>query len=272
MCAVTSLSLPIHTAHCHNPYAASINKSTDARRIHVLLTCIVPREREESKPRQGIRKSRHKLPKKEFGAAVPGYAFANSDFEEARDGAAWTDNQLMQAVAASDEKAFAILMRRHAPIMVALARRITLNASDADEVVQEAFLRVWTNAQRWDADGPATFHTWARRIVTNLAIDRSRRAKPLPLEAAGDPADPLVDIAGTAERNDEARFVRDALERLPARQRAAVALCYFEEKSGAQAADIMGLTVGAVEALLVRAKRGLRQILDLGGTTTPEGK
>lgn len=167
----------------------------------------------------------------------------------------------MCAVAEADQKAFGILMGRHVPKMVALARRITLNAHDADEVVQEAFLRVWTNAPRWDIHGPAQFRTWLRRIVTNLAIDRNRRPKPLPLEVAGDPPDPAKNAEAGLERDDMDRQVRRALESLPPRQRAAVALYYFEELTAAEAANILGLSLGATEALLVRARKGLRNVL-----------
>jgi len=122
-------------------------------------------------------------------------------------------------------------------------------------------LRVWTKAGQWDINGTATFRTWLYRVVTNLAIDRTRKPRSLPLEAAGDPMDPSMDVEGDMERSEEAQAVRDALDQLPARQRAAVALCYFEGKTGNDAADILGMSVGAVESLLVRARRSLRSSL-----------
>ena len=201
------------------------------------------------------------MPKRDDGAAASSNVFAESDLDETGNGDALLDNALMQAVAQANQKAFSILMRRHVPTMVALARRITLNVSDADEIVQEAFLRVWVNAPRWDVDGTALFRTWLHRIVTNLAIDRRRKPQSSPLEAAGDPPDPLKDTAGDLERSDEAQQVRRALAQLPPRQRAAIALCYLEEMTAMEAAKILGLSTGATEALLVRARRSLRNIL-----------
>ena len=138
-----------------------------------------------------------------------------------------SDEALMLAIAQEDSAAFRILMRRHTKSMVGLARRITLNGADADEVVQEAFLRLWKHAPKWDVNGPAKIRTWLQRVVTNLAIDRCRKHKPLPLEAAGDPADPAHDTEGSYYKGEAALQVRAALDDLPPRQRAAVALCYF---------------------------------------------
>ncbi len=198
------------------------------------------------------------MPKRDNGAIAP-HIYSNP--AETGDGDALNDNALMLAIGHGDQEAFSILMQRHIPSMVALSRRITLNNSDADEVVQEAFLRVWTHAGRWDANGSAQFRTWLHRIVANLSIDRGRRSKALPLEVAGDPADLRVDIEGDLARSDQDLLVRDALAQLPSRQRAAVALCYFDDRTGAEAAEILGISAGAVESLLVRARRSLRDLL-----------
>ena len=172
-----------------------------------------------------------------------------------------SDETLMLAIAKNDGAAFRLLMQRHTKSMVSLARRITLNVSDADEVVQEAFLRLWKQAPKWDVNGPARIRTWLQRVVTNLAIDRCRRQKLLPLEAAGDPQDEAQDTEASLGNKEEAEQVRAAMNALPPRQRAAIALCYFEELTDAQAADNLGVSVGALESLLVRARRHLRESL-----------
>ena len=89
-----------------------------------------------------------------------------------------SDNDLLAAVAEGDRNSFAILMKRYLVPMVALAQRIVLDREQAREIAQEAFLRVWKHASKWDADGTATFHTWLRRVTTNLAISRKRRFRP----------------------------------------------------------------------------------------------
>src|SRR6476646_7602641 len=106
-----------------------------------------------------------------------------------------SDEALMARVARGDERAFQLLSRRHLPAMLGLARRILGNAAESEDVAQEAFLRVWTHAPRWQP--LAQFRTWLTRIVVNLCLDRKRRAPWVDLEAAGDLVDPTP---GAAER------------------------------------------------------------------------
>jgi len=201
------------------------------------------------------------LPKREDGAVASNRRLVALDCIESGGVGVWTDDQLMQAVALADARAFGFLMGRHVPKMTALARRITLNFHDADDVVQEAFLRVWTNAPRWKVDGPAQFRTWLQRIVTNLAIDRCRKPKPLPLEAAGDPPDPARDAETGMQMKDESQIIREAMAQLPEHQRAAIALYYFEEMTAAQVAEVLDRSPGSTEVLLTRARRALHSLL-----------
>lgn len=210
--------------------------------------------------------------KRDKGAVASSHILTTLDLNESGEGVALDDNELMQAIAAANARAFSLLMERHVPKMTALARRITLNAHDADEVVQEAFLRVWTHAARWNANGPAQFRTWLQRIVTNLAIDRCRKPKSLPIEVAGDPADPARDAETGMQAQDEARLVREAMALLPEKQRAVVALYYFEEMTAAQVADVLGQSVGATEVMLTRARQALRALLAGAGMIRKGGK
>ena len=106
-----------------------------------------------------------------------------------------SDEDLMERVAQGDEPAFRLLSRRYAARALRLARRITGNRADAEEVVQEALLRVWVNAPRWRP--LAAFRTWFYRVVLNLCLSRRRRAPFLPLAAAGDPVDASADPAAS---------------------------------------------------------------------------
>ncbi|HXL69313.1 MAG TPA: sigma-70 family RNA polymerase sigma factor [Xanthobacteraceae bacterium] len=170
-----------------------------------------------------------------------------------------SDEDLMRRVAAGDERAFALLAPRHAARAIGLARRLTGNSADAEEIVQEALLRVWINAPRWRAQ--AQFRTWFYRIVVNLCLNRRRRAPFSPLTEAGDPPDPSLDPAARLERDETDRQVAAAVANLPARQRLVIMLTYEEGLSNADAAAVLDSSVSGVEALLVRAKRGLREKL-----------
>jgi RNA polymerase sigma-70 factor, ECF subfamily len=170
-----------------------------------------------------------------------------------------SDEDLMARIAQGDERAFRQLVARYAPRAVGLARRITRNEADADEIVQEALLRVWLNAPRWRPT--AAFRTWFYRVVVNLCLNRRRRAPMLALAAAGDPADSAPDAFARMQREEVDRRLIAAIAELPERQRVAIVLTYHEGLSNADTADVLETTVSSVEALLVRAKRALRDKL-----------
>jgi RNA polymerase sigma-70 factor (ECF subfamily) len=170
-----------------------------------------------------------------------------------------SDEELMLRIAKGDERAFRTLAPRYAARAIGLARRITGNEADAEEIVQDALLRVWINAPRWRPQ--AAFRTWFYRIVFNLALNRRRRAPFLPLEAAGDPPDPAASARERIERDETDHAVAAAIAALPERQRDAIALTYGEELTNAEAAMVLGTSVAGVESLLVRAKRTLREKL-----------
>src|SRR6202165_3682120 len=104
-----------------------------------------------------------------------------------------SDEERIRRCAEGDKRAFALLAPRHAARAIGLARRLTGSGDDAEEIVQEALLRVWVNAPRWRAE--AAFRTWFYRIVVNLSFNRRRRAPFAPLTEAGDPSDPSLDPA-----------------------------------------------------------------------------
>jgi len=171
------------------------------------------------------------------------------------------DNALIVATAGGDMRAFSGLSARYLRRIVALAQRMTGNASDADEIAQEAFLRLWRFAPAWDPDGTATVRTWLSRVAINLCLDLRRKKAFVALEEAGE----LVDQAkgGFEEASDQGkrRFINALLQELPERQRVAVILSYFEDMKGQEVAEAMDLSVKAVESLLVRARRALRDKL-----------
>lgn len=171
-----------------------------------------------------------------------------------------SDEALMARVAGGDERAFQLLSRRHLPAMLGLARRILGNAAEAEDVAQEAFMRVWTHARRWQP--LAQFRTWLTRVVINLCLDRKRRAPWVELERAGDIVDPAPDAGEKAEDDERERMLAAAIGKLPVRQRSAIVLTYGDGMSNAQVAEILDTSVSAVETLLVRAKQNLRRALE----------
>jgi len=170
-----------------------------------------------------------------------------------------SDEALMVRVARGDERAFQLLSRRHLPAMVGLARRILGNAGEAEDVAQEAFIRVWTYAPRWQP--LAQFRTWLTRVVVNLCLDRKRRARWVDLDAAGEVVDPAPRADEKAESNEREQMLTAAIDKLPARQRSAIMLTYVEGMSNAQVAEVLGTSVSAVETLLIRGKQNLRRTL-----------
>ena len=176
------------------------------------------------------------------------------------DDAGETDEMLVAKVADGDRRAYGRLVDRHLDRTVTIARRILNNQADAEDVAQEAFLRLWRHADRFDP-GAARFSTWFYRVTTNLCLDRTRRAPMAALEAAGDPADPAMDQERSLADRRTRQAVAAAVADLPDRLRAAVTLTYDGGLSNAEAARALDVSVKALESLLVRARRALREKL-----------
>ncbi len=148
-----------------------------------------------------------------------------------------SDNELLEAIADGDRGAFGILMKRYLAGMVTLAHRIVFDREQAREIAQEAFLRVWQNAAKWDPYGSATFLTWLRLVVVNLSISARRRYREqVSLDAIEELPSGLADGFDYIVASDQKRVVQEALKKLPERQRAAVALYYFDDLPQVEAA------------------------------------
>jgi RNA polymerase sigma-70 factor (ECF subfamily) len=170
------------------------------------------------------------------------------------------DEILAGLIAAGDQRAFGEIVRRHGGRLRALALGFAGGAADADDIVQETFLSFWRTAARWRPDG-APLGAYLTRIAVNRAIDGDRRRRVrrfFGLEAADAIADtePAADVR-LADRQSLMAVARD-IRQLPARQRAAILLAADGDRSNGEIAGVMGLSEGAVEQLLVRARRTLR--------------
>lgn len=172
------------------------------------------------------------------------------------------DAELVRRIGAGDARAAEALVRRHLPRMTALGRRMLSNAAEAEDVAQEVFLRVWREAPKW-REGQAKFETWMHRVALNLCYDRLRRRREIADPEAGLlVADPAMNAADGIQARQRAAAVRDALDKLPERQRAAIVLCHYQDLSNIEAASALDVSVEALESLLARGRRALRASLE----------
>ena len=168
-----------------------------------------------------------------------------------------SDEELAGWSGQGDRRAFDEIVTRHGPFALRVAGRIIPDRLIAEDIVQEAMLRAWTQAARFDPER-AQFRTWLYRIIVNLCIDHRRRIQPAQLPEdydVADPSDSAEELVAATERN---RDLLAALGSLPPRQRAAMTLVYDEGLSGAEAGRMMGLSAKAIERLLARARVFLR--------------
>ena len=170
------------------------------------------------------------------------------------------DAELLAQAAGGDRRAFDRIVARYGPIALRLAARIAPDRHSAEDVAQEALVRIWRRAGDFDARR-ARFTTWLYRIVVNLCIDLRRRPRPVQLPEHFDTMDPAAGAEEGLERDERRAALARAMADLTEGQRAALTLVYDEGLSGAEAAQALGVTTKAVERLLARARAHLRERL-----------
>ena len=170
------------------------------------------------------------------------------------------DGELVAGVAAGEPRAARVLVDRHLQRMVNVARRVLGNQADAEEVAQEVFLRAWKQAPKWKPGG-AKFETWMTRVALNLCYDRLRKKREITGDNIPELADDAADPNEALQQKELAGRVNEALQRLPDRQRTAIVLCHTHGYSNIEAAEAMEISVEAIESLLSRGRRKLKELL-----------
>lgn len=177
----------------------------------------------------------------------------------ARVTAAPDDMELFARVQGGDPRAYRELVERHVRGVHAFVYRMLGSRADAEEVCQESFLRLWKQADTFVARAKPS--TWLYRVAHNLAIDRLRRRRetshPHALEQASSSERPSLHL----HDKQVALAVERAMAELPERQRAAISLVHYQGMSNAEAADVLGVKVRALESLLARGRQQLRERL-----------
>ncbi len=170
-----------------------------------------------------------------------------------------TDRELMLATRSGDKAAFERLVLRHQDIAWKTAYRFTGDAAEAEDLAQEAFLKILDAAERYKPT--ASFKTYLLSVLTRLCIDHARKKRPDLSENMPDlpAADSNPREQSSRQERDDA--IQDALTYLTPKQRVAVILKYFEDMSGRQTARSMGVSTKAVERLLSRARKTLEDRL-----------
>jgi RNA polymerase sigma factor (sigma-70 family) len=168
---------------------------------------------------------------------------------------------MLAAYAAGDRRAARDLVLALTPRAFGQAQRMLQDRAQAEDVAQEALVRLWRAAPDWQS-GQARVTTWLYRVVANLCLDRLRARRPMAdLDAIDAPADPSPGAVAQMQDAARLRALSDAMAQLPDRQAQAVALRHLEGLTNPQIADVMGIGVEAVESLTARGKRALAAIL-----------
>jgi RNA polymerase sigma-70 factor (ECF subfamily) len=171
------------------------------------------------------------------------------------------DETLMKRIAKGDEAAFRALSDRHLGRMLRLAEKTLGSAAEADDIAQEALLRIWTHAGSWRGER-SRLTTWIYTIVYRLCLDRLRGRRTVPIDAALETPDPAPGAQDALLRSEDLRRLSAAIQALEPRQRAALTLFYYEDVSGEEAAGILAVSTRAFWSLLHRARQRVQALMD----------
>lgn len=185
--------------------------------------------------------------------------------------AAADDDTLMTRIAARDAVAFSRVVDGHAALLHRVAYRMLGDAAEAEDVAQEALLKLWASAERW-RPGQAGIAAWLTRVAVNQCLDRLRRRRFASDEEPPERADEAPGAEAMVEEEQWRRAALAALGDLSERHRAAIVLTYYEELPNSMAADALDMNLKGFESLLLRARAAMRLALAARGLTSLAGE
>ena len=171
-----------------------------------------------------------------------------------------SDDALLVLYANGDPDAARALNIRLTPRAFGQVMRMLGDRAEAEDVAQDAMLRLWKIAPDWRR-GEAKVTTWLYRVVANLCTDRLRKQRNVDIDSVPEPEDDRDGVEGDMQNAARMAALRDALAELPDRQRQAVVLRHIEGLGNPEIAEIMEISTEAVESLTARGKRALAAIL-----------
>ena len=166
----------------------------------------------------------------------------------------------MAGVRKGQHNAFAILVKRHQLKCYRLAWRLVFSSADAEDIVQDSFLKIWKNPKAWNEKKNTLFTTWLYRLIINSSIDFKRKHSHYIVKDTS--ADEFIQQAIAFELPDNQQALQRALQQLKPIQQQVINLFYYEELSSKQTSQILQISVKAVERQLSRARQNLAYFLE----------
>ena len=168
------------------------------------------------------------------------------------------DESLILQIQKGSHEAFAMLVDRHTNRFYRIAYRLVSRRDDAEDIVQDAFLKLWNRPNLWDPGKGAKFTTWFYRVVINQCFDHRRKKKLINLSEDIEFADENPGPDVLFDVNQKQALLEQLIYELPERQQLAINLCFYEGLSNNEAAQIIGVKVKALQSLVMRAKTTLK--------------
>lgn len=176
------------------------------------------------------------------------------------------DSALLIRIQNGDRMAFRILLQLHSSRFYRLAYSFVHNQTEAEDIVQDAFLKLWERPDSWNPEAGSAFTTWFYRLVVNLCLGNRKKKRPLQLPETMEIVDGRDSQEEILMQNQNEFLLEKQISVLPQRQQTALNLCFYEGLSNQEAARIMGVNIKALQSLLMRAKMTLKnKLIDKNG-------
>ncbi len=172
------------------------------------------------------------------------------------------DESLIRQIQEGKHGAFVELVNRHSKRFYSTAYRLLFSKNDAEDIVQQAFIKLWERGSFWNPYKGAKFTTWFYRVVVNLCLDHNRKKKALPLCENIELVDKQDGQEILLDEKRKQALLHRFIQELPERQQLALTLCFYEGLSNQEAAEIIGIKLKALQSLIMRAKTTLKEKLN----------